>query len=155
MVTHHLIRFIYTHAFIKYYCTVFSPCCFKCWQAPGAFSFDSAFFIIFFSSLLFASRFHRLSRQHPNSLNFPVVDFFFIASSFWDVVEGEAKKTTHQLIRPIAYITTSRLKFVFIFCAALNVPHTKKRSNLSSFLTKLYVLMRRLAATRWNSLNAS
>lgn len=30
MVAHHLIRFIYTHhAFIKYYCTVFTLCCFK------------------------------------------------------------------------------------------------------------------------------
>lgn len=42
--THHLIRFIYTHAFIKYYCTVFFCACLKCWQAPGAFSFGRACF---------------------------------------------------------------------------------------------------------------
>lgn len=75
---------IYTYAFIKYYCRVFLLCvfgCFKCWQAPGAFSFGSSYSIYFFSSLHSISL-HRLFRQHPNSLNFFYTVPFSTASHF-------------------------------------------------------------------------
>lgn len=113
-VAHHLIRFMYAHAFIKYYCTVFC----KCWQAPGAFSFGSPFFVFLFFSSFFL---------------FFIV-FLVTTSQFFELFCGELffwfqllrfKKTKtkmkwnrereKKLIRPIAYITTSSLNLVFLF----------------------------------------
>lgn len=94
-VAHHLIRFMYAHAFIKYYCTVFC----KCWQAPGAFSFGSPFFVFFFFFHLSFSFSSSFSSQHPNSLNFSVVNFFSDFNCFdsrrrrpkWNEIEREKK----------------------------------------------------------------
>lgn len=130
---HHLIRFVYMHAFIKYYCSFL---CASLNVGKRQVHFHSTLRFSSFVLLLSLSLSRRLSHQHPNSSNFSAVDGFVVVVTVSLKIDGgrernKKKNTTYTIwYERSRILQAADLILFFTFFSSIFY----ERGNFSSFL---------------------